>query len=206
MSDNALKTAEEKVSYGFGLQFGQQLLRNQFNQMDVELVCQGIKDIIEQNPITLSETDLNQAYAEVQQQIEAKKAEDAKKMNELGLSYLQENAKREGIQVTDSGIQYEVLEQGSGEKPSESSTVKVHYHGTFIDGQVFDSSVERDEPATFGVTQVISGWTEALQMMNVGDKWRITLPPELAYGEAGAPPSIPPQSVLVFEVHLLDIV
>lgn len=206
MSDNALKTAEEKVSYGFGLQFGQQLLRNQFDQMDVGLVCQGIKDIIEQNPIVLAEADLNQAYAEVQQQIEAKKAEDAKKMNELGLSYLQENVKREGVQVTDSGIQYEVLEQGSGEKPSESSTVKVHYHGTFIDGQVFDSSVERDDPATFGVTQVISGWTEALQMMNVGDKWRITLPPELAYGEAGAPPSIPPQSVLVFEVHLLDIV
>ncbi|MCY4045323.1 MAG: FKBP-type peptidyl-prolyl cis-trans isomerase [Cellvibrionales bacterium] len=206
MSDNALNTAEEKVSYGFGLQFGQQLLRNQFDQMDVELVCKGIKDIIEQKPISLSEADLNQAYSEVQQQIEAKKAEDAKKMKELGVSYLNENAKRDGVKVTDSGIQYEILEQGSGEKPTKDSTVKVHYHGTFIDGEVFDSSVERDEPATFGVTQVISGWTETLQLMNVGDKWRITLPPELAYGEAGAPPSIPPQSVLVFEIHLLDIV
>lgn len=206
MSDNALNTAEEKVSYGFGLQFGQQLLRNQFDQMDVELVCKGIKDIIEQKPISLSEADLNQAYSEVQQQIEAKKAEDAKKMKELGVSYLNENAKRDGVKVTDSGIQYEILEQGSDEKPTKDSTVKVHYHGTFIDGEVFDSSVERDEPATFGVTQVISGWTETLQLMNVGDKWRITLPPELAYGEAGAPPSIPPQSVLVFEIHLLDIV
>lgn len=205
MSNDSFKTAQDKVSYGFGLQFGQQLLRNQFDGLNVELLSQGITDILEKNDVKVSESDLNQAYGEVQKLIEAKQAEQAAQMKELGVSFLQQNAQREGVSTTDSGVQYEILEEGNGEKPTESDTVQVHYHGTFIDGQVFDSSVERDEPAVFGVTQVISGWTETLQMMPVGSKWRITLPPELAYGDAGAPPSIPPAAVLQFEIHLLAI-
>ncbi len=206
MSHEKITTPADKVSYGFGLQFGQQLLRNSFNSLNVDLVAQGIKDILEKNDISVSESELNQAYTVIQQEIEAKNAEQSGKMKELGLSFLQKNAEREGVTLTDSGIQYEILEAGEGATPDKDATVKVHYHGTFIDGQVFDSSIERDDPATFGVTQVISGWTEALQMMQVGAKWRITLPPELAYGDAGAPPSIPGGSVLQFEIHLLDIV
>ena len=107
--------------------------------------------------------------------------------------------------TTASGLQYEVLEAGSGPSPSSQSTVVTHYHGTLVDGTVFDSSIERGQPAEFGVNQVIPGWTEALQLMSVGDKWRIACPPHLAYGEQGAGDSIPPNTALVFEIHLIDI-
>jgi FKBP-type peptidyl-prolyl cis-trans isomerase FklB len=115
------------------------------------------------------------------------------------------NAARDEVSTTESGLQYEVLETGSGDKPGPQSTVVTHYHGTLLDGTVFDSSVERGEPAEFGVHQVIPGWTEALQMMSVGDKWRIACPPKLAYGEQGAGDSIPPNTALVFEIHLIAI-
>lgn len=209
MSDNsniALESDEQKVSYGFGLQFGQQLLRNQFEGLDADIVASGMKDILQQNAIQLDEQALNAAFASVQEKMQAEQAQKAKQMAELGKSFLEENAKREGVTVTDSGLQFEVLEQGDGDKPSKDATVRVHYHGTFMNGQVFDSSVERDQPAEFGVTQVIAGWTEALQLMPVGAKYRLVIPSELAYGDAGAPPSIPGGAVLVFEVHLLDII
>ena len=115
------------------------------------------------------------------------------------------NAQREEVTVTDSGLQYEVLESGSGGKPGPQSTVVTHYHGTLVDGTVFDSSVERGQPAEFGVNQVIPGWTEALQLMSVGDKWRIACPPQLAYGDQGAGDAIPPDTALVFEIHLIEI-
>jgi FKBP-type peptidyl-prolyl cis-trans isomerase FklB len=115
------------------------------------------------------------------------------------------NAARDEVTTTDSGLQYEVLETGDGEKPGLQSTVVTHYHGTLLDGTVFDSSVERGDPSEFGVNQVIPGWTEALQMMSVGDKWRIACPPKLAYGEQGAGDSIPPDTALVFEIHLIAI-
>ena len=115
------------------------------------------------------------------------------------------NAAREEVSTTDSGLQYEVLETGSGDKPGPQSNVVTHYHGTLVDGTVFDSSVERGEPAEFGVHQVIPAWTEALQMMSVGDKWRIACPPTLAYGEQGAGDAIPPNTALVFEIHLIAI-
>lgn len=197
---------EQKVSYGFGLQFGQQLARNAFDGLDAEMVKQGIVDILEGSEIQISEDDLNSAYGTVQAAMQAKQAEQAQQMAELSQKYLDENAAREGVSVTESGMQYEVITAGEGETPTEASTVKTHYHGTFINGQVFDSSVDRGEPAEFGVTQVIAGWTEALQMMPVGSKWRITLPASLAYGDAGAPPSIPGGATLVFEIELLDIV
>ncbi len=208
MTDNTLKfeSDEQKVSYGFGLQFGQQLLRNNFEGLDATIVGQGIADILAENAIQIDEEDLNTAYSNIQRVLQEKADVDAKKMSELGKRFLEENAKRDGVEITESGIQFEVLEAGDGEKPNTDATVQVHYHGTFMDGQVFDSSVDRGEPATFGVTQVIAGWTETLQMMPVGSKWRITLPPELAYGDAGAPPSIPGGAVLVFEIHLIDIV
>ena len=122
-----------------------------------------------------------------------------------GLLYLAENMKKPGVTVTESGLQYEVLKSGSGAKPSASDKVKTHYHGMLIDGTVFDSSVDRGEPISFNVGGVIQGWTEALQLMSVGDKWRLVIPSELAYGARGAGAKIPPHSTLVFEVELLGI-
>lgn len=206
MSKITFTNDEQRVSYGFGLQFGQQLMRNHFDGLDADMVAHGIRDVLEQQGMQISESELNQAFAAVQEKIEAKNAQQAKQLAELGQTFLAENAKREGVTVLESGLQYEVLQSGTGATPQSSDTVKTHYHGTFIDGTVFDSSVQRGEPATFGVTQVIAGWTEALQLMKTGDKWRIFLPANLAYGDRGAPPSIPGGSTLIFEIELLDIV
>jgi FKBP-type peptidyl-prolyl cis-trans isomerase FklB len=208
MSDTSIKLGsdQQKVSYGFGLQFGQQLLRNNFEGLDVDAVAAGIKDILQENAIQVSEEELNSAYSTVQEVMQAEQTRKAQQMIELGKTFLAENAKRDGVTTTASGLQYEILEAGTGATPTAEASVSVHYHGTFMDGSVFDSSVERGQPAEFGVTQVISGWTEALQLMPKGSKWRLVIPSELAYGDAGAPPSIPGGAVLVFEVHLLDIV
>lgn len=205
MSDNTPKTDEQKVSYGFGLQFGQQLLRNQFSGLEAKFVAQGIEDILSQSDVKVSEQELSEAYATVQAAMQKEQEQKAAKMRELGISFLAENEKRDEVTVTESGLQYEILEAGEGDKPSATDTVEVHYEGTFINGDVFDSSIARGEPATFGVNQVIAGWTEALQLMPVGSKWRLVIPSELAYGDAGAPPSIAGGSTLVFQVHLIKI-
>ncbi|NRB39053.1 MAG: FKBP-type peptidyl-prolyl cis-trans isomerase [Pseudomonadales bacterium] len=206
MSDVKLESNEEKVSYGFGLQFGQQLSRNNFDGLSVEAVAAGISDILSESEVQVSEEDLNAAYSVVQEAIQAKEAEKNKQMVELSKTFLDENAKRDGVITLESGLQYEILETGEGDKPGTDASVKTHYHGTFIDGKVFDSSVDRGEPATFGVTQVIAGWTEALQLMPTGSKWRLFIPSDLAYGDAGSPPSIPGGTALIFEIHLIEIV
>jgi len=131
---------------------------------------------------------------------------EAQKNLEEGNAFLEQNKAREGVTTTESGLQYEVITAGTGEKPTAENQVRVHYHGTLIDGKVFDSSVDRGEPAVFGVNQVIPGWTEALMLMPVGSKWKVYLPSNLAYGEQGAGQDIAPNSVLVFEVELLEIV
>ncbi len=127
-------------------------------------------------------------------------------LQEEGHAFLAENAKRTEVKVTESGLQYEVVTEGTGAKPTAEDRVKVHYHGTLIDGTVFDSSVLRKEPATFGVTQVIAGWIEALQLMTVGSKWKLYIPSDLAYGAHGAGDAIKPHTALIFEVELLDII
>jgi len=132
-------------------------------------------------------------------------SEEGGKNKEVGRKYLAENGKRSGVTTTASGLQYEILKVGTGPKPTAENTVKVHYHGTTIDGTVFDSSVDRGEPVTFGLGQVIKGWTEALQLMPVGSKWKIYIPSELGYGEQAAGPKIKPNSVLIFEVELIGI-
>jgi FKBP-type peptidyl-prolyl cis-trans isomerase len=142
---------------------------------------------------------LLQAYAQKEQEMEARKN------LEEGQAFLEENAGRSGVEVTESGLQYEVLKEGVGAKPTANDQVRVHYHGTLIDGTVFDSSVERGQPAVFGVGQVISGWTEALQLMPEGSKWKLFIPANLAYGERGAGSKIGPNSALIFEVELLEI-
>lgn len=200
-----LSTDEQKASYGFGLQFGEQLRRNSFEGLDLEAALAGIRHWFEHQQATIDEGQINAAYQVIQQKRQAQEAELAGKREELATIFLEANAAREGVSVTDSGLQYEVLEAGSGASPGPRSTVVTHYHGTLVDGTVFDSSVERGEPAEFGVHEVIPGWTEALQMMSVGDKWRIACPPRLAYGEQGAGNAIPPNTALVFEIHLIAV-
>ena len=200
-----LTTDEQKVSYGFGLQFGEQLLRNSFDGMDLEAVMAGVQHWYNHRQAALSDDQINPSYQVIQSRQQAKATELASKREELARQFMAANAARDEVSITDSGLQYEVLEAGSGAKPGPRSTVVTHYHGTLVDGTVFDSSVERGEPAEFGVHQVIPGWTEALQKMSVGDKWRIACPPKLAYGEQGAGDSIPPNTALVFEIHLIDI-
>lgn len=203
----SLDSHEEKVSYGFGLQFGQQLAeRNNFEGLSLEALFAGIKTAFQAQPSLVSEEELNEAYGVVQEKIKAEADKKAQQLKGLGETYLAENLKRDGVLTTESGLQYEILNAGDGEKPSREQTVRVHYHGTHIDGQVFDSSVNRGEPAEFGLTQVIPGWTEILQLMPVGSKWRVTIPYQLAYGEAGSPPVIPGYAVLVFEIELIAIV
>ena len=202
---NKPTTFEEKVSYGFGWQFGRQMHKNKFEGMDIEMCIQALRECFNGQASALNEEELNEAYNAVKEKKKAAEKKRTEDYRSLCGTFLEENAKREGVQVTDSGLQYEVLEVGTGEKPNKDSLVKTHYHGTFIDGQVFDSSVTRNEPAEFKLNQVIPGWTEALSMMETGAKWRIAVPYELAYGEAGHPPAIPPYAILVFEIHLIEI-
>jgi FKBP-type peptidyl-prolyl cis-trans isomerase FklB len=187
------------------LQFGDQLLRNKFEGMELDVVLAGIQHWYNDQQAVISDAEINPSFEVIQNKQKAVQAEVDGKRQELARLFMEKNAAREEVTTTASGLQYEVLESGSGASPIHSSTVVTHYHGTFVDGAVFDSSVERGDPAEFGVGQVISGWTEALQLMSVGDKWRIACPPELAYGKQGAGDSIPPNTSLVFEIQLIDI-
>ena len=205
MSSEKFSSHEQKVSYGIGLQMGDQLAQNAFEGLDLELVLEGLQDVARGNDIQLSNDDLRVAFQVVSEKQQALAAEQQEKQAEMGKLFLQDNAKRDDVEQTASGLQYEILIEGKGAKPSKSSTVRVHYHGMLIDSTVFDSSVARGEPAEFPVGGVIAGWTEALQLMPVGSKWRLFIPHELAYGERGAGAAIPPFSTLIFEVELLDI-
>lgn len=200
------QTHEQKVSYGFGWQFGRQLHKNKFEGMDVEACVLALRQCFAGEPSLLSENELNEAYDAVKEKRKSVEKGRQENYRDLCVTFLRENAKREGVQQTDSGLQYEILEQGEGPKPLINQVVKTHYHGSFIDGQVFDSSVTRNEPAEFGVDQVIPGWTEVLMMMPVGSKWRIAVPHQLAYGEQGSPPTIPPYATLMFDIHLIGVV
>jgi len=199
--DTALESEESKVSYALGMMIGERVLK-QYGEVDYELLMEGMKaqQAGEETRITMEE-----AQTALQAQQEAAAAEASAAATAAGQSYLEENAAKEGVQVTDSGLQYEVLEEGEGSKPSLDDTVSVHYVGTLIDGTEFDSSVARGEPATFPLKGVIPGWTEGLQLMNVGSKYRFVIPSELAYGDRGAGQAIGPGETLVFEVELLEI-
>jgi FKBP-type peptidyl-prolyl cis-trans isomerase FklB len=200
-----LSTDEQKASYGFGLQFGEQLRRNGFEGLELEAVLAGIQHWYEQGEAALSDDEINPSFQVIKARQQEKETEKSSKREALAEKFMGLNAARAEVSTTDSGLQYEVLETGSGDSPDARSTVVTHYHGTLVDGTVFDSSVDRGEPAEFGVHQVIPAWTEALQMMSVGDKWRIACPPELAYGDQGAGDAIPPNTALVFEIHLIEI-
>ncbi|WP_370978487.1 FKBP-type peptidyl-prolyl cis-trans isomerase [Agaribacterium sp. ZY112] len=204
MSDYS--TVEKKVSYGIGLQMGQQLASNPFEGVDLDAVGQGIKDIFNGAELAVPHEELDAAFKVISERMAAQKEEQAKVASAEGEAFLAENAKKEGVTVLESGLQYEIINEGSGDKPTAQSTVKTHYHGTLVDGTVFDSSVDRGEPAEFPVSGVIAGWTEALQLMPVGAKYRLYVPHELAYGERGAGAQIAPYAALIFDVELLEIV
>ena len=200
----ALDSVEEKGGYGIGLQIGQQLAGSGM-EVEAEAVARGIFDVLNNNPPAIDINEVTKALQELGQRAEAAQAEAFKALEAENQAFLEENKKAAGVVVTDSGLQYEILTEGNGAKPTAESTVRVHYTGSLIDGTVFDSSVKRGTPAEFPVGGVIKGWTEALQLMPVGSKWRLTIPHNLAYGERGAGASIPPFATLVFEVELLDI-
>ncbi|SEA56660.1 FKBP-type peptidyl-prolyl cis-trans isomerase [Alkalimonas amylolytica] len=197
---------EQHASYGIGLQMGQQLADNPFDGLDIHAVAAGLQAAYQGEAPAVSEELIRAAFTEISQRMQAAQAEKAEQAAKVGEDFLAENAKRAEVSVTASGLQYEVLNAGAGDKPGRESTVRTHYHGTLIDGTVFDSSYQRGEPAEFPVSGVIAGWTEALQMMPVGAKYRLYIPHELAYGERGAGHAIPPFSALVFDVELLAIV
>ncbi|SET58411.1 FKBP-type peptidyl-prolyl cis-trans isomerase FklB [Thalassotalea agarivorans] len=206
MSENTFESIEQRVSYGVGRQLGDQLRNNPFKEFDVTAVQAGLADAIAGIESQVSHEALNEAFAVVSQKLQEQEQAIAKEKAAEGEAFLAENAKRDEVTVTESGLQYEVLTTGEGEKPSASSTVRTHYHGTFTNGDVFDSSYDRGQPAEFPVNGVIAGWTEALQMMTEGSKWRLYIPYNLAYGEQGSQGAIPPYATLVFDVELLAVV
>jgi FKBP-type peptidyl-prolyl cis-trans isomerase FklB len=204
MSDK-FTTVERQASYGIGQQMGQQLRSNPFDGLDLDAVYAGIEDGFKQQESQVSQQDLHVAFTAIHERMQAAKSEEFKGNIEAGEKFLADNAKRDGVVTLESGLQYEVLTAGDGEKPTAASTVRTHYHGTLMTGEVFDSSYDRGQPAEFPVNGVIKGWTEALQLMPVGSKWKLFVPSELAYGEQGAGGAIGPYETLVFDVELLDI-
>ncbi len=199
-----LESVDQKVSYGIGYNMGTGLARDGAITVDQAALVAGITDGLAKAKTRVPESELEAAFMALQQKVSAAKAAAGEKQLATGNEYLAKNKVNPAVKVTPSGLQYEVLKSGSGPKPKPTDTVKVHYHGTMVDGKVFDSSVERNEPIEFPVTGVIPGWVEALQLMSVGDKWKLSIPAAIAYGARGKG-DIPPNTVLIFEVELLAI-
>jgi FKBP-type peptidyl-prolyl cis-trans isomerase len=196
-----VESEADRFSYGLGMIIGERVLK-QYGDVDYDLLLAGIKAQHQDQPTQISLEDAAQALT---QYMEKELAAQSEANRQKGEAYLAENAKKEGVQVTESGLQYSVITEGEGAKPSATDQVTVHYRGTLIDGTEFDSSYSRGEPATFGLNQVIPGWTEGVQLMNVGSKYRFVIPHALGYGERGAGGAIGPYETLIFEVELIDI-
>ena len=182
MSDK-FSTIELQASYGIGLQMGEQLRANPFDGLDISAVQEGLADAFNLQPAQVTNDALREAFNQIHERMQAAKNAQFAEAQEAGEAFLSDNAKRDEVTVTESGLQYEVVNAGDGETPTAASTVRVHYHGTLLDGTVFDSSYDRGQPAEFPVGGVIKGWTEALQLMQVGAKLRLFVPHDLAYGE-----------------------
>lgn len=199
----------DKLSYALGIGIGSQLAGMGAKGLNIDDFAQAVKDVISGTPLKVNNAEaqsLVQAFFQEQEEKQrAAVAEAGKVAKAAGESFLAENAKKEGVVVLPSGLQYQVLKEGNGKKPSATDQVKCHYEGTLIDGTIFDSSYQRNEPATFGLNQVIAGWTEGVQLMSEGAKYRFFIPYNLAYGERGAGAQIPPFAALVFDVELLKV-
>lgn len=203
MSKKELNSQIEKFSYSIGLSVASNLIGSGIKTIDTEAFDMAIKDAYEGKMPQISADEANQIIQEYISRVQDKEKDENLT---AGKAYLEENKKKQHVEELPSGMQFEVMAQGDGELPSATDNVKCHYHGTLIDGSVFDSSVQRGEPATFPVNGVIQGWQEALQLMPVGSKWKLFIPPHLAYGENGAGGVIGPNATLIFEVELLEIV
>lgn len=201
----------DKLSYALALGIGQQLVQMGVGeQINVDDFAAAIQDVISGNELKIghreAQTIVQTFFQQQEQKLQAERAEKGKSAKAEGEKFLAENAKKEGIVTLPSGLQYQVIREGNGRKPKATDSVRCHYEGFLIDGTVFDSSVQRGEPATFGLQQVIAGWTEGLQLMQEGAKYRFYIPYMLAYGEGGAGQSIPPFAALIFDVELLQVV
>jgi len=203
-----LKDQKEKASYALGVDLGNKL-KAQSMELDADLVSRGLKDALAGKKTILNEEEIKLALSALQIELRTKAVEAAKKLGEKnkqeGEAFLAENKTKEGVVTLASGLQYKILKAGDGKKPTADDTVGCHYRGTLIDGKEFDSSYKRNQPATFPLKRAIKGWSEALQLMPVGSKWQLFIPPELAYGEKGATSGIGPNATLIFEVELLSI-
>ncbi|MGP1590189.1 MAG: FKBP-type peptidyl-prolyl cis-trans isomerase [Prevotella sp.] len=199
----------DKLSYALGLGIGRQLAQMGAEQLSIDDFAQAIKDVVAGGQLKLDEAEAQVIVQEFFQKQEEKQrtaaAEMGKKAKEEGEKYLAENAKKEGVVTLPSGLQYLVIKEGDGKRPKATDKVKCHYEGMLVDGTLFDSSVQRGEPATFPLNQVIAGWTEGLQLMTEGSKYRFFIPYTLGYGERGAGASIPPFAALVFDVELIEV-
>ncbi|MDA8434114.1 MAG: FKBP-type peptidyl-prolyl cis-trans isomerase [Nitrospiraceae bacterium] len=208
VEQSPLKDKKDKLSYSIGLDVGNALKR-QGVDVNMDVMMRGVKDAVSGGKKLLTDEEVRDTMTEFSKELAAKKAEETKKIGEenkkAGETFLAENTKKEGVKTLPNGLQYKIITEGKGESPKASDTVTVNYKGTFIDGKEFDSSYKRGKPATFAVKGVIPGWTEALQMMKVGSKWELFIPPALAYGERGAGGVIGPEQTLIFEVELLSI-
>jgi FKBP-type peptidyl-prolyl cis-trans isomerase FklB len=204
---NEPSTDLEKLSYSLGIILGERI-QNDFGDLDPNFVLEGLKDSKDPNSWKLDRPAINQAVQDAQTRIRAQQEQQVEAMAEANLksgeAFLAENAKKDGVTVTASGLQYRVITEGAGDAPKATDTVKVHYEGRLISGDVFDSSIARGEPVSFPLNGVIPGWSEGVQLMKVGSKFEFTIPSALAYGPSGTGP-IPPNSVLVFDVELLEI-
>ncbi len=198
-----LKTTQDSLSYAIGISVANFYKQQNITNINTALVVRAINDVNKSGKLVLSEEQCNSTIVNFMQKSKAEKASGNKK---LGLDFLAANKNKPGVVTTPSGLQYTILQAGTGPKPGPTDMVRVHYHGTTIDGKVFDSSVERGKPIDLSVNGVIAGWTEALQLMPVGSKWKLFIPSNLAYGDQQAGPMIAPGSTLIFEVSLLEIV
>jgi FKBP-type peptidyl-prolyl cis-trans isomerase FklB len=203
-----LKDRRNKESYSLGYQFGESL-KMQGVDINLDVYESAIRDSLGGKEPQMSSEEMRSTIMGLRQRLAAAQQKALKNQEEKNLAegkaFLLENGKKEGVKTLPSGLQYRVLSEGTGKMPTKKDTVTVHYRGTFINGTEFDSSIARDQPATFKVDGVIPGWTEALQLMKEGAKWQLFIPPKLAYGERGMPPRIPPQSTLIFEVELISV-
>lgn len=199
----------DKVSYALGLGIGRQLAQMGASELNIDDFAAAIKDVIAGNELKVSnreaQTIVQDYFRKQEEKLNAERAEKGKVAKAEGEKYLAENAKKEGVVTLPGGLQYMVLKEGNGKKPKATDQVKCHYEGFLIDGTVFDSSIQRGEPAVFPLNQVIAGWTEGLQLMQEGAKYRFFIPYILGYGEGGAGASIPPYAALIFDVELLEV-
>jgi FKBP-type peptidyl-prolyl cis-trans isomerase len=206
--DVKLENEMQKVSYSMGYQLSKSMKQDGV-ELDIPAFTQAIKDVFADKDPRINEEDMRKALTDFQKSMMKKRQETREKEGKENMkeaeNFLKKNKDEEGVQVTDSGLQYKILEEGKGKSPTADDKVKVHYKGTLLDGTQFDSSYERGKPAEFFVKGVIPGWTEALQLMKEGSKWQIWIPPDLGYGERGAGRDIKPNSLLIFEVELLEV-